>query len=38
MREPATLKLDAGEGVRVEVDREDLDHDAILVHRAEDIR
>jgi hypothetical protein len=35
MREPATLKLDAGEEVRVEVDREDLDHDAIVVHRAE---
>jgi hypothetical protein len=35
MREPATLKLDAGEEVRVEVDREDLDHDAIIVHRAE---
>jgi hypothetical protein len=34
MREPATLKLDAGEEVRVEVDREDLDHDAIIVHRA----
>jgi hypothetical protein len=35
MREPATLKLDAGEEVRVEVDREDLNHDAIIVHRAE---
>jgi hypothetical protein len=35
MREPATLKLDAGEEVRVEVDREDLNHDAIVVHRAE---
>jgi hypothetical protein len=34
MREPATLKLDAGEEVRVEVDREDLSHDAIVVHRA----
>jgi hypothetical protein len=35
MREPATLKLDAGEEVRVEVDREDLGHDAIVVHRAD---
>jgi hypothetical protein len=35
MREPATLKLDAGEEVRVEVDRDDLSHDAIVVHRAD---
>ncbi len=35
MREPATLKLDAGEELRVEVDREDLNHHAIVVHRAE---
>jgi hypothetical protein len=35
MREPATLKLDTGEELQVEVDREDLDHDAIVVHRAE---
>lgn len=34
MRERATLKLDAGDTVRVEVDREDLDHDEIVVHRA----
>ena len=35
MREPATLKLDTGEELQVEVDREDLDHDEIVVHRAE---
>jgi hypothetical protein len=35
MRERATLKLDTGEELQVEVDREDLDHDEIVVHRAE---
>ena len=36
MREKATPKLDAGEELRVEVDREDLDHDEIVVRRAPD--
>jgi hypothetical protein len=36
MREKATLKLDAGEELRVEVDREDLDRDEIVVRRASD--
>ena len=35
MRERATLKLDAGDVVRVEVDRKDLDRDEIIVRRAE---
>jgi hypothetical protein len=34
MREKATLKLDGGEELRVEVDREDLDRDEIVVRRA----
>ena len=34
MREKATLKLDAGGELRVEVDREDLDCDEIVVRRA----
>jgi stress response protein YsnF len=36
MREPATLKLDAGEEVRVEVDREALERDEIVVRRTDD--
>ena len=36
MREEATLKLDDGEELRVELDREDLDHDEIVVRRAAD--
>ena len=35
MRERATLKLDAGDAVRVEVDRDDLDRDEIVVRRAD---
>ncbi|MGK2937251.1 MAG: hypothetical protein ACSLFR_05550 [Solirubrobacteraceae bacterium] len=35
MRERATLRLDAGDQVRVEVDRLDLDRDEIVVHRTE---
>lgn len=34
MREAATLRLDSGDEVRVEVDRADLDRDEILVRRA----
>jgi len=34
MRERATLRLDDGAEVRVEVDRDDLDQDEIVVHRA----
>ncbi len=34
MREKATLKLDSGGELRVEVDREDLDRDEIVVRRA----
>ncbi len=34
MREKATLKLDGGEELRVEVDREDLKRDEIVVRRA----
>ena len=34
MREKATLKLDGGEELRVEVDLEDLDRDEIVVRRA----
>lgn len=33
VREKATLKLDAGDQVRVEVDRLDLDGEQIVVHR-----
>jgi hypothetical protein len=33
MREGATLKLDSGEEVRVDVDREDLEHEEIVVRR-----
>lgn len=36
MREKATLKLDGGEELRVEVDREDLDREEIVVRRATD--
>jgi hypothetical protein len=36
VREKATLKLDNGEELRVELDREDLDHDEIVVRRAAD--
>jgi hypothetical protein len=36
MREPATLKLDAGEEVRIEVDREALERDDIVVRRTDD--
>lgn len=36
MREQATLKLDAGDEVRVEVDRDDLDGDVIVVRRPGD--
>lgn len=35
MRERATLKLDAGDTVRVEVDRDDLHRDEIVVRRAD---
>ncbi len=34
MREEATLKLDSGEELRVELDRDDLEHDEIVVRRA----
>jgi hypothetical protein len=34
MREGATLKLDSGEEVRVDVDRDDLNQDEIVVRRA----
>jgi hypothetical protein len=34
MREPATLKLDRGDELRVEVDSEDLDGEEIVVRRA----
>jgi hypothetical protein len=34
MRERAILKLDSGDELHVELDREDLDRDEILVHRA----
>lgn len=36
MREPATLKLDRGDELRVEVDPEDLDGEEIVVRRATD--
>jgi len=36
MREMATLKLDNGEELRVELDREELDHEEIVVRRAAD--
>jgi hypothetical protein len=36
MREKATLKLDNGDELRVELDSEDLDHDEIVVRRASD--
>ena len=36
MREAATLKLDSGEELRVNVDRDDLDQDEIVVRRASD--
>jgi hypothetical protein len=35
MRERATLRLDDGAEVRVEVDRDDLDRDEIVVHRTD---
>lgn len=35
MREKATLRLDNGEELRVELDRADLDHDEIVVRRAD---
>ncbi len=34
MREQATLRLDDGEELRVELDRDDLDREEILVRRA----
>jgi hypothetical protein len=34
MREKATLKLDNGAELRVELDSEDLDHEEIVVRRA----
>lgn len=34
MREQATLKLDRGDELRVEVDSDDLEHEEILVRRA----
>jgi len=34
MREGATLRLDTGEELRVELDRDDLEHDEIVVRRA----
>lgn len=34
MREGATLKLDSGEELRVDVDRDDLEQDEIVVRRA----
>jgi hypothetical protein len=36
MREKATLKLDNGAEVRVELDSDDLDHEEIIVRRASD--
>lgn len=36
MREKATLKLDNGAELRVELDSEDLDHEEIVVRRASD--
>lgn len=36
MREPATLKLDRGDELRVEVDSEDLSGDEIVVRRTKD--
>lgn len=36
MREKATLKLDNGAELRVELDGEDLDHEEIVVRRATD--
>lgn len=36
MREPATLKLDRGDELRVEVDADDLDHEEIIVRRTAD--
>lgn len=36
MREPATLKLDRGDELRVEVESEDLDGDEIVVRRRVD--
>lgn len=36
MREPATLKLDRGDELRVEVDSEDLDGEEIVVRRRVD--
>lgn len=36
MREQATLKLDAGDELRVEVDRDDLERDEIVVRRTDD--
>jgi len=35
MRERATLKLDTGDEVRVELDRDDLKHDEIVVRRTQ---
>jgi hypothetical protein len=34
MREGATLKLDSGEELRVNIDRDDLDRDEIVVRRS----
>lgn len=36
MREKATLRLDDGEELRVELDREDLGHEEIVVRRTPD--
>lgn len=36
MREKATLKLDNGAELRVELDSDDLDHEEIVVRRAAD--
>lgn len=36
MREPATLKLDRGDEVRVEVESDDLEHEEIVVRRRAD--
>lgn len=36
MREKATIKLDNGAELRVELDSDDLDHEQILVRRAPD--
>ena len=38
MRERATLKLDAGDELRVEVERDELSRDEIVVRRASDNR